>query len=63
MRPSKGRTKYKQDPKFPHKRSEGLTHRQNCGTRFLVRFPVFEEVLAEMKNLNPLAKEKKGKSQ
>lgn len=29
--------KFKKEPKYPHNRSEGMTHRTNSGTRFKVK--------------------------
>jgi hypothetical protein len=44
MRPAKAKfKKFKQNPKYVHMRSEGLTRRQNGGTRRLVLEPTEEE--------------------
>lgn len=54
MRPTEGRkTKFKKETPHPHQRSEGLTHRKNGATRYLIRYPSFTAIMEEMRDLNP----------
>jgi hypothetical protein len=35
LRPNKGPAKFRMDTRYPHRRSEGMSHRTNRGTQYL----------------------------